>query len=356
MHACVTYSHVGSWYVSDGPDPVPVKKLLFLIWQGHLQAFFMGILFLLAGYFAHRSLERRGTASFLKERLLRLGLPALVYMVALHPLIRYVINPNLDEFIPHAYFWYLVDFRFLWGSGPMWFALALLGFCAALAGWRRLFPAVAPAAGPTGTVPRAGAIASWVLVLVLSTFLIRTVQPLGTSVLNMQLCFFPQYVMAFAAGVAASRNGWLQPLARSKLARRAGWTALFLGPVALVSVLVAGGVLKGADLQVFAGGWRLQAFGLAAWEQLAGFGLGLGALAFCSGKLARATPLSEWLSSRSFGVYFLHAPVLVLFTVLLRRFDIDPFFKVSILTAAGLVVSFALSEVASRIPGLRAIV
>lgn len=356
MHACVTYSHVGSWYVSDGPDPEPVKKLLFLIWQGHLQAFFMGILFLLAGYFAHRSLERRGTAPFLRERLLRLGLPALVYMVALHPLIRYVINPNRDEFIPHAYFWYLVDFRFLSGSGPMWFALALLIFCAVLAAWRRLVPPAAPAGRPTGAVPRSGAVAAWAGVLVLSTFLIRTVQPIGTSVLNMQLCYFPQYVMAFAAGVAAARNDWLQALARSRLARRAGWTALFLGPVALVGVLVAGGILKGADLQAFAGGWRLQSLGLSAWEQLAGFGLGLGALAFCSGKLARVTPLSEWLSRRSFGVYFLHAPVLVLFTVILRPWGIDPFFKVSILTAAGLAVSFALSEVASRIPGLRAIV
>jgi hypothetical protein len=172
----------------------------------------------------------------------------------------------------------------------------------------------------------------------------------------MQLCYFPQYVMAFAAGVAAARNDWLQALARSRLARRAGWTALFLGPVALVGVLVAGGILKGADLQAFAGGWRPQSLGLAAWEQLAGFGLGLGALAFCSGKLARVTPLCDWLSRRSFGVYFLHAPVLVLFTVFLRKFDIDPFFKVSILTASGLAASFALSEAASRIPGLRAIV
>jgi glucan biosynthesis protein C len=78
MHACVTYSHVGSWYVNEAPDPPLPIKLAFLFWQGHLQSFFMAILFLVAGYFAHGSLERRGPAGFVRERLVRLGLPTLL--------------------------------------------------------------------------------------------------------------------------------------------------------------------------------------------------------------------------------------------------------------------------------------
>ena len=140
MHACVTYSHVGSWYTMEGENPPLASKVPFVFWQGHLQSFFMGILFLLAGYFAHGSLERRGPAGFLRERLFRLGLPALLYMAALHPLIVFVLNPGGYDHGPlaRAYLRYLVSGRFLGGSGPMWFAVALLAFSAVLAAWRVL--------------------------------------------------------------------------------------------------------------------------------------------------------------------------------------------------------------------------
>ena len=356
MHACVTYSHVGSWYVMEGPEPPLVNKVAFLFWQGHLQSFFMGILFLLAGYFADGSLRRRGPSGFVRERLVRLGLPTLLYMLALHPLIVFVINANGDAYGPLAgvYTRYLLTGRFLGGSGPMWFAAALLIFSATLAGWRSIRPE--RGVRPTRTAPRPEAIAGWALLLVGATFLVRTSQPVGRSVLNMQLCYFPQYVLAFGAGVAAAQGSWLQTLARSRLARRAGWAALVLGPVALASVLVASGVLKGADTEKLMGGWHLASLGLSAWEQLSGVGLGLGALAFCSGKLDVSTPLSRWLAERSFGVYLFHPPLLVLLAVALRRVDIDPFFKVSILTGAGLAGSFLVADIARRVPGLRAII
>ena len=68
MHACVTYSHVGSWYRKEQPEPAMPVKMAFIFWQGHLQAFFMGVLFFLAGVFAHYSPERRGLGSFFRER------------------------------------------------------------------------------------------------------------------------------------------------------------------------------------------------------------------------------------------------------------------------------------------------
>jgi glucan biosynthesis protein C len=354
MHACVTYSHVGSWYLKDGPELPMADRMLFILWQGHLQSFFMGILFLLAGYFAHGSLERRGPRGFARERLMRLGLPTLLYMAVLHPLIVLVLSPGgARDPLPGEYARYVLGGRILGGTGPMWFAAALLAFSAALAGWRALRPA--PAAGPAG-IPGPGAVAAWGAALVAATFLVRTVQPVGSSVLNMQLCYFAQYVLCFAAGVSAARGGWLEPLARSRLARRAGLAAAVLGPLCLVAVLWAAGIFRGAVPAGLLGGWRLASLGFSAWEQLAGLGLGLGALAFCSALLDGETPLSRWLSQRSFGVYLLHPPILVTTTLALRHLDVDSFFKVSILTGAGLAASLLAADIARRVPGLRSLV
>ena len=50
------------------------------------QAYIMGFLFLLAGYFTPGSLERKGYARFLSDRFLRLGLPLLFFSLFLGPL------------------------------------------------------------------------------------------------------------------------------------------------------------------------------------------------------------------------------------------------------------------------------
>jgi peptidoglycan/LPS O-acetylase OafA/YrhL len=357
MHACVTYSHVGGWYVKDGPDPNEITRLMFILWQAHLQSFFMGLLFLIGGFFAVGSLARRGAAGFMRERLVRLGVPTLFYMVALNPLINIVINPSGDDYgsRSQAYLHYLVKLRFLGGSGPMWFAAALLIFSGVLAAWRSLRPSRGEGNGPGAKPPRLLAVALSALVLAAATFLVRTVQPIGQSVMNMQLCYFPQYLLAFAVGVAAAHGGWLQALARSGLARRAGWAGILLGPIALVATLVGAGMLGTPQLKELVGGWNVHALSFAAWEQITGTCIALGALSFCSGRLDTPTRFARWLSARSFGVYLFHPVVLVLFTVLLRPLGIDPFFKVAILTTLGLLGSFLVADLARRVPLLRTV-
>ena len=67
-------------------------------------------------------------------------------------------------------------------------------------------------------------------------------------------------------------------------------------------------------------------------------------------------PMARWLAERSFGVYLFHPPVLVLLALALRPLAIDVFFKISILTATGLVGSLLVADAARRVPLLRAIV
>lgn len=230
----------------------------------------------------------------------------------------------------------------------------MLIFCTVLAAWRALRP-TAPAVQPTTTIG-AGRLWLFGLGLAAATFLVRIVQPVGTSWLNFQFCFFAQYVAAFIVGIAAAKNGWLLSLAASPAARRAGWLGLVGGPLLLTAVMVLGGPPTGDDAFPYNGGWHPQAAGLALWEQLAGLGLSLGLLALFSAKFNTGGALSRWLADRSFGVYVLHAPVLVGLTMAMRPWEgASIYLLVTVLTVAGLVVSFLLADLARRLPGLRSI-
>lgn len=359
MHACVTYSHVGGWYIKEQPEPNLAVKIPFLFWQGHLQAFFMGLLFFLAGVFAHRSLTRRGSRGFLKERVVRLGFPALLYMLLIHPFMIYVMLSNSpapgETSLATLYVRYLSSGRVLSGNGPLWFALALLAFSAVFAGWRGMTRKVGQTETAVKGPPSSAALMGFGAVLVVTTFLIRTVQPIGTSVFNFQLCFFPQYIAAFAVGVMAGKHGWLEALVTSRRARVAGWLGILGGPLALALVIWLGGPLPEAGPNPYEGGWNPQAFGLATWEQLAGLGVALGVLGFFHSRGNASGATAAWLSSRAFAVYVLHAPVLVALTFALRPIAADPFTRAGILTVTGLIASFLVADISKRIPGLRAI-
>ena len=86
MHAVDTYSPFGNWYYVDRQPTGLATKLFFGVYQSFLQAFFMALLFFVAGYFSVAAFDRKGFAPFVRDRLLRLGLPTLLYMLVIGPL------------------------------------------------------------------------------------------------------------------------------------------------------------------------------------------------------------------------------------------------------------------------------
>lgn len=352
LHCCVTYSHVGGWFINSEDQPSLLSTLIFGLWEAHLQSFFMGIMFFFAGYFAWGSLRRKGPAAFVGERFIRLGLPTLLFMLVIDPFVIAGINPWHDPHIPGFVKYFQFNLRsghFVRGSGPMWFAFALLVFSLVWAFWRALRGR--PEAGAMGEAPAPSgrAILLFALVLGLGSFLVRLVAPIGENVINMQLCFFVQYIAAFAVGLAAARHGWLVALAASPQARRAGWLAVIGGPILFV-LLVVGGV--GRNLGVVTGGWRWQAACYAFWEQATGVGLSLGLMALFSRRMNHEGPFLRWLADRSFGVYFIHTPILVALYLVLLPLGWPAWPNALLMTAIALPVAFVCADLLHRTPAI----
>ncbi len=169
------------------------------------------------------------------------------------------------------------------------------------------------------------------------SFLVRQAQPIGTSWHNMQLCFFPEYIVLFVVGLWAGRRGFLRALPRE-----AGmlWLklAFAIGVPAWLLLLGLGGALTGNEV-LFSGGLHWQAAGYAAWEAFFAVSVSLGLLTLYRERVNTRNRGTGLLADTCFGIYVLHAPILVTVSMVLRTASLYPLAK----AAAAAVIAFGLS-------------
>lgn len=340
MHAAVTYSHLGSWYWKAPEDPGPLATSLMGLFQVHLQGFFMGFMFLLAGYFVPAAYDRKGFARFLWDRFLRLGVPSLAYMLLVHPLTGFYILHwwDADVSLADAYAGFLSSGRFLSASGPMWFAVALLFFCFVYALVRRISAASPGIAAPSR--PGLGALTALGLAIAAIAWVVRIDWPIGTSWYNMQFCYFTQYVVLFAVGTQAFRRGWFTTLSRD-LGLYLFWGALILSPIGIAALM---GVLPdpSVGLQAMTSSGTLGSALFSLWESLFCVAMSAGFLVMFREKVNFAGPWFKRFSASSFGVYMMHMPVLVVITLALESVNLPALAKFALSWAMAVALTFAL--------------
>jgi glucan biosynthesis protein C len=344
MHAAVTYSNFGGWYYME-PAPTDKPTLIFFgMYQSFLQAWFMGFLFLLAGYFVPGSLERKGPRRFLADRMFRLGVPALIYMTVVQPFIVYVLLARYYKIPPgqvgERWLGYLMSSRVLGGSGPMWFAIALLIFTIVYVAVQR------GRLGKSRALPGNLQVAGLILTIAVCTFLMRTVQPLGTSVLNMQLGYFSQYVILFCVGIAAWQGDWLARIPY-QFAMRWCVAALAVAPAMWLALILGGGALQG-KMALFNGGWTWQSAGIALWESFFCVGTCLGLTVLFRERVNEGGPTAKFLSDNAFAVYVFHPPVLIAITLALHDWQAPALIRFDAASVLAIAGSFALSALVLR--------
>lgn len=77
-HLMITYAGTGGWYYKEDRQDAAVDALGGWFCSVD-QAYFMGLLLLISAYFVPGSYDRKGSARFLKDRLIRLGIPLVVF-------------------------------------------------------------------------------------------------------------------------------------------------------------------------------------------------------------------------------------------------------------------------------------
>ncbi len=353
MHLNVTYSTLGSWYYVEKSSLDVFSKIIFALYGSFTQAYFMGFLFLIAGYFIPGSYDKKGALKFISDRLIRLGIPTLVFMLLLDKLTN-LIRMSFEHKVPAnflSHYWgYLSGFQFIGASGPLWFAFALLIFSVIYALVRMVLPKNKIPQEDNKSVPITHThIITVILLISIGAFLLRLVQPVGTSFYNMQLCYFSAYIVLFILGIIAYRHKFFQNIPYHfgmfwfKIALWAGIPLWFV-------IGIGGGALT-EGLTLFNGGLHWQSAAIALWESFFCVGICLGLLVLFREKYNRQGRISKFLSANAFAVYVFHAPILVAASMLVRGIAIYPLLKMIIMVMIMVPVCFGFAWLIRKIPG-----
>jgi glucans biosynthesis protein C len=344
-HLAVTYSGFGSWYYNESNHLNTLSTVWFSFYLSFEQGYFMGLLFMIAGYFAAGSYDRKGFGQFIGDRFKRLIIPSLIYMVIITPFIGVIeLGKNLAGFN---------IFDFLAGTGVMWFAVALFIFSLFYGFVRQIFCRSASISSRKEIQP--SFMSAVILILIISTFafLIRIVQPIGTNILNMQFCYFASYIILFSVGIIAYRNNLF-----AKVNYKSGKRWLICGIVFglfiwLVGLSIMNKIGNPANLQ---GGFTWQSALFSLWESFVAVAMSIGLIAVFREKLNHQSKLIKTLSDNSFAVYMFHPPIIVAVSILFKPVAFLPIAKWAMLCIICVPLCFAATHfVIKRIPLLNKI-
>jgi peptidoglycan/LPS O-acetylase OafA/YrhL len=350
-HLLITYGAPGGWYYKESLVE-GVAMLPYAMFVATNQSFFMAMFFMISAFFMVPSFDRKGTKKFIIDRLIRLGIPLLIFYFFLNPLTIYILV-RLRDGAEEGLLYYLSNPGYF-GFGPMWFVEALLLFTLVYVAVQSLSKAQP---GTTIKIPFPGTTRILLLAVFLGilTYLVRIYLPVGWSLdpFNFQLPHFIQYIALFCIGIYAYRNNWFDQIT-SRQGIKWFLAAQLLIFVAFPVLFAVGGAAEnGAD--AFMGGLTWQSFAYAVWEQVTGFALTIGLTGLFKQKLNKQNTLTKNLSVDAYTVYIIHAPLLVLLTLLYADFQADPWLKFLILVPISLVVIFIVADVVRRLPLARKI-
>jgi len=358
-HLAIIYGASGDFpYKEARPDDL--ASIVLSLFTAVNAPYFMGFFFMISGYFAPGSYDRKGIGPFLKDRLLRLGVPVLFYIFVIHPLLSYALAVIVRGFVGSFWGYYVRHVRgysdYGLGVGPMWFIVVLLIFTIVYGLWRRLAKPTANSPQSDGKAPGNVSIAVFALGLGLVTWVVRIWYPIDRWVtillMPIEIAHLPQYIILFVVGIIAYRRNWFVGIsdAVGKL-----WLGIAIVCIVLLPILfVAGGVMEG-KVDLFKGGVQWQAVVTAFWEAFLCLGMVVGLLVLFRKRFNQQGTLAKAMSASAYTVYIIHQPVLIFLGLVLSGIRLPHLLKFALVAPVAVALCFLLSNYIRKLPLARSI-
>lgn len=322
-HAAQPYGPGGAWFIPAEPSGF-IDYIVLGIFLAVNSSFFMGLFFMISAYFVPSSLERKGLGRFMKDRLVKFGIPILVFMIVVFPTMSSLLNKQPD-----------ITF------GHLWFLALLLIFSAVYAVWW----IKNPSSKIIRPFPSTVTISAFAGIMAVITFVVAIWSPINHWVpLGLFEPFhFAQYVMLFAVGIVAYREGWIDAIPEAAAKLWAG-IAVLMVPLLLV-------ISSATNFTGLSGGFTIASLLWCTWVAFMCVSMCIALLAFFKKRFNSQSPFAKALADNTYTVYLIHIPIVVFFQYLLIGTEIDPLIKFVIVGTTSVIVVFATSHyVVRRLP------
>ncbi len=337
----------------------PHKWTGWSFFVGFNDIFFMSLMFFLSGLFVQHSIQRKGVGVFLRDRLLRLGLPFVVAAAVIAPLAYYPTYLLMSS--PAGIPGYWRQWRALgnWPAGPAWFIWVLLAFDIVAAAMFAFAPKVM---AWLGRVVSGSSNRPIVLFLLLAAVSAVTYIPMairfGADSWSMFGPFFFQtsrlfhylayFLIAIGVGATAMARGLFD--VKGKLARRWPlWTnAMVLIYIALAAAFIT--MISGVGKSL-------------PWGPLLGILWVLSCAASCFGFMSlfarfatHRRAVFDSLTDNAYGMYLIHYAFVSWLQYALLPASLSGFAKGVLVTLGTIALSWGTTAALRRIPAVARVI
>ena len=362
-HAGQAYGPTGGyWDIQDASRFTPLGSFFSVN-----ASFFMALFFFVSAYFLPQAFDRRGPARFLKDRLVKLGIPVLLGVLVIVPLYQF-FSYNHYRGKEHLTFldYYIKVFFGIGGQpnslyrpnwpelnfGPYWFILHLIVYAVCYTLIRLVCDRISN--GKTGShsallgkaSPGVGGILLFTVVVTLITGIIRTKYDIDHWIgilgfIQAEPAHLAIYASMFTAGIWAYRKNWLD-----RISSKTGFIFLVLGVIMAIMDYVM-------RLGTCVPGWLSDNWFM--YDTPMGIFLCIGSIAVAREFLNHSGKVWGFLSGNAFTVYLLHVPVLVLIQALLLKMEAGGFVKFLLSSIMTMAVCHTLAFFLRKIKAARTV-
>jgi glucan biosynthesis protein C len=319
-HAAQPYGPGGGWWIPQEAYS-PIDYFTLGIFMALNMSFFMGLFFMLSAYFIPSSIERKSATKFIKGRLVKLGMPILIFMFFVFPVMDHLLNYQIILF------------------GHLWFIAMLLIFSTVYVAY---WLVKRPSSTTKQPFPSNKVILIFIVIMALVSFVVRIWWPINHwALLGLFEPFhITQYVMLFIAGIIAYRQGWIEkiPKATGKLWT---WIAIFT----LISLIFI--VLISNNME-FSGGLTLASLLGSFWEAFMCVSMCIALISLFKNRFNWQHTITKVFANDKFTVYLIQLPIVIFLQYMIIGLNLDPLIKFIIVGAIGVPLAFGISHYVIR--------
>ncbi len=348
-HALLGYSAVGGWPYDEVREVTfhPATELALVAVLGPSGLFVIGLFFFIAGLFVEQAVAHRGPGRYALDRMLRLGVPWLLSALLIWPASVWLAQTAAGRAV--SFWWVLGHRRPLLDSGSLWFALVLLLYSLAFAGWLALRARPVPSDRPLTGLSVALAVGG----VAVASFVVRLWFPARSGqIADLHLWQWPQCVGMFVLGIVAARHGWHRHVPDAVY--RACGAVTLVTLVGLPPLALASGLHDVATQAApFLGGWHWQALATAAVEAILVVAGSVWLVGLAERRLGHSGERPARWARGAFWAFVIQGPVLMGAASAIRFLDLPAEVKAPVVAVVAITVCFWVGGRATRKGGSR---